>query len=429
MKLTKAAVARLPAPDPSGKQTLHWDDELRGFGVLCSGVTDARSFVVQRGVNGRKRRLTVATFAELDAIGKTVEDVRAEAAELLVSMRRGEDPRSKRRGERTLEQWRDEYLAARPNLAARTRRTYKDALSAFAPWFDRPLAELTPEDLERAYRGVKAEVGKRAAKRRKKSRSDLFVSEPGAAGANTALRVLRSVWKFAYARDPERVKPWPAERMTGQWYAVGRRERHVRAEDLPKFWAAVNAKGADGEYAIGRLMRDYVLLLLFTGMRRGEAASLRWRDVDLAARVIRVSAFATKSRRPLALPMSAPVLELLAARRELGVEGEFVFPGPGKKRGHLQEPKKAFAAISDAAGFQVNPHSLRATFLTVAQDVPMTPMALKALVNHALGNDVTAGYVQLTTETLRKPAQDVGQRIAELCGVPAPKKRKGAKPR
>jgi integrase len=30
------------------------------------------------------------------------------------------------------------------------------------------------------------------------------------------------------------------------------------------------------------MLRDYVLLLLFTGMRRREAAALRWNEVDFA---------------------------------------------------------------------------------------------------------------------------------------------------
>ncbi len=44
LKLTKTAVERLQAPDPSGKQVLHWDTELRGFGVLCSGVTNSKTY-------------------------------------------------------------------------------------------------------------------------------------------------------------------------------------------------------------------------------------------------------------------------------------------------------------------------------------------------------------------------------------------------
>jgi hypothetical protein len=50
MKLTKAAVMGLQAPHPSGKQTLIWDTRLKGFGVLVSGVTPAKSYVVQHGL-------------------------------------------------------------------------------------------------------------------------------------------------------------------------------------------------------------------------------------------------------------------------------------------------------------------------------------------------------------------------------------------
>ena len=59
-KLTQKVVDRLPAPDPGGRQVLHWDTELKGFGVLCSGTTTAQSFIVQRDlVGGRTRRVTV----------------------------------------------------------------------------------------------------------------------------------------------------------------------------------------------------------------------------------------------------------------------------------------------------------------------------------------------------------------------------------
>ena len=47
----------------------------------------------------------------------------------------------------------------------------------------------------------------------------------------------------------------------------------------------------------------------------------------------------------------------------------------------------------------------------------LPPLALKALVNHALGGDVTAGYVTMTTERLRGPARRVADRMKELCGI------------
>ena len=46
MKLTGRSIARLAAPAPSGKQTVFWDAGLRGFGVLVSGRTTVKSFIV-----------------------------------------------------------------------------------------------------------------------------------------------------------------------------------------------------------------------------------------------------------------------------------------------------------------------------------------------------------------------------------------------
>ena len=52
LKLTETSVKDLAAPDPSGKQRLYWDTAHKGFGVLCSGVTNAKSYVVERDVKG-----------------------------------------------------------------------------------------------------------------------------------------------------------------------------------------------------------------------------------------------------------------------------------------------------------------------------------------------------------------------------------------
>jgi len=62
-------------------------------------------------------------------------------------------------------------------------------------------------------------------------------------------------------------------------------------------------------------------------LRRNEAAALRWDEIDLAERVIRLPAKRTKAGRKLDLPMSDLVRDLLIARRALGHEGAFVVPG------------------------------------------------------------------------------------------------------
>jgi hypothetical protein len=99
LKLTNAAIARLRAPDPSGRQVIFWDAELRGFGLLVSGVTTAKTFIAQRRLpDGRTRRVTVGAAAEF----ARVEDARRKAGTLLLGLREGKDP--------AVERWR---LAAR----------------------------------------------------------------------------------------------------------------------------------------------------------------------------------------------------------------------------------------------------------------------------------------------------------------------------
>jgi hypothetical protein len=73
--------------------------------------------------------------------------------------------------------------------------------------------------------------------------------------------------------------------------------------------------------------------------------------------------------------------------------------------------------VAAACGVRVSPHDLRRTFITVAESCEISPMALKAMVNHSLGGDVTAGYVQMTTERLRAPVQKVADEMKRLCGI------------
>jgi Arm DNA-binding domain len=61
IKLTEKSVARLQAPTASGKQEIFWDKDPKGFGVLCSGVGDTKTFIAQAKVKGSglKRRVTI----------------------------------------------------------------------------------------------------------------------------------------------------------------------------------------------------------------------------------------------------------------------------------------------------------------------------------------------------------------------------------
>jgi integrase len=395
VKLTEKSVARLKAPDPSGRQVLHWDAELKGFGVLCSGVTSTRSYVVQRALpGGRTRRVTVASVAELP-----LRDARDRAAKILVDMRTGIDPKAGLRGGGgALHQVLESYLRARPSLAERSKAGYRDVVTRYlTPWLDRPLRSITPDDVEERHQKISEDI--EAAGR-----------YSGHATANAAMRAFKVLWNYAADRDPTMPQN-PVRRLKRQWFNVKPRERHVRADELPRFYAAVCSLP-------NPVARDYLLLLLFTGMRRSEAAGLRWDDVDILHRVIRVPAAKTKSGKKLDLPMSDFVFGLFMERQRLGRD-KFVFPANGKS-GHIEEPKFPLKLVEDACGIKVSAHDLRRTYVTVAESADISPTALRALVNHSLGRDVTSGYVQMTAERLRQPAQGVAAKMTELCGIRQP---------
>jgi len=88
--------------------------------------------------------------------------------------------------------------------------------------------------------------------------------------------------------------------------------------------------------------------------------------------------------------------------------------------GYIAEPKFPLWQVAEASGVNVSAHDLRRTYITTAESADISVLALKALVNHALGDDVTSGYVQMTPERLREPAQRVCDKMKALCGVVTP---------
>jgi integrase len=436
IKLTEKKVAQLRAPDASGKQKIFWDataDVPRGFGLLVSGTTAAKTYIVERaiGIGGKKRRVTVAAYGELP-----LADARRKAINLIHLMRNGHDPKLARRSGATLRSALDSYLAANRMLSEGSRRNYRNAVERYlTDLADKPLREITPETVAKRHEGIAKEVEQRelaAAKatahdlerraaaiarsypdaaRRHRARAKLIRRrEPrrGEAAANGAMRALRVLWNFAAESDPD-LPAHPVRALRRSWFKVERRTRVVAVDDLAKFYRGVNDLP-------NKVARDYLLLLLFTGLRRTEAATLTWDDVDLTKKVISIPGERTKSGRKLDLPMTTFVRDLLVKRRSEG-RARFVFVAESKS-GHIAEPKFPLKLVAEATGIKVSVHDLRRTFITVAESADISPLALKALVNHSVGGDVTAGYVQMNPERLREPAQRVCDRLIELCRIP-----------
>jgi integrase len=392
---TERSVAQLPAPDPSGDQVIHWDPGMRGFGVLCSGTSNAKSYVVKGTVRvkGAVRGKSIRkVIGRTDVF--TLVKARIKAVEMLGGFAGGIDPRRERSSNITLKEATGAFLHARNgNLRPKSLTGYRDDIERhLSGWLDMALRDINREMVEARHRAIAEEISETR-------------GLSGAAMANRVMRSLRAVWNFT----ADRVADMPSNpvKLRGMWHDVQPRERCLKGNEFAKFYKAA----LDLTNGIGA---DYVRMLLFTGLRRTEAANIKWADVDFERKMITIPAANTKANRKLELPMTDVVYGMLKERRKLG-RTEYVFFA-NSKSGHVEEPKSFFADIAAASGVQVSPHDLRRTFLTVAEECDIPLLALAALVNHAVPG-VTSSYVQMNVERLRKPAQKVADRLKVLCGI------------
>ncbi|SFF21636.1 tyrosine-type recombinase/integrase [Nitrosomonas sp. Nm166] len=93
-------------------------------------------------------------------------------------------------------------------------------------------------------------------------------------------------------------------------------------------------------------MADYLLFLLFTGLRRQEAATLKWSAIDLNDRSFTLTD--TKNHQPLTLPLTDFIYDLLENRKTV-TNSEYVFAGDGKS-GYLIEPRRQVQKVIQSSG-------------------------------------------------------------------------------
>jgi hypothetical protein len=224
IKFTEKGIRRFPAPDPSGQQRLYWDTATPGFGILCSGTSTAKTYVVRGNVRGRGIRKTIQRVDLLKLAA-----ARATAKAMLADFSNGKDPRAARTGEGvTLRDALDTYLSLR-RLKPRSREEMRAIVERhLGGWLKLPLWSITRVMVEQRHKTIAEEVEQRhrakAAEDAKKHRARAERTEAhwpeaaechrakceaakerkpysGYVTANGAMGALRAIWNFMADRD------------------------------------------------------------------------------------------------------------------------------------------------------------------------------------------------------------------------------------
>lgn len=365
VRFTEAGIRSLPLPATG--RAIYRDERTPGLGLRVF-PTGRRVFFFERKVEGRPERVTLGTWPTL-----TVEAAQRSAQQLAGQYASGANPAAIRRevrGERTFGEAFELYCKKR--LVGRGKSDQAPRYYAgkwLGSWSGRRLSTLTRHDVQDLHERI--------------------AEATSGGNANRVLTMVRAVLNFAIRQ----------ELLTGDNPATGldryretSRDRFLQPDELPRFFEALKDEPDDS--------RDFFLLALLTGARRGNLLAMRWEEINFQAATWRMPV--TKSGDPHTVPLVGEAIRILEHRHQhRDAKSPWVFPGPGKT-GHLQEPKKAWARILARAGIKdLRIHDLRRTLGSwQAATGASLPIIGKTLAHKNVST--TAIYARLNTDPVRE---------------------------
>lgn len=151
--------------------------------------------------------------------------------------------------------------------------------------------------------------------------------------------------------------------------------------------------------------RHMLIVMVNTGLRLGEAGRLKWGDVDLEHRTLRVTSQkrgASDHLQEAVLPLNEEVVQALKERkRKTSKKNDCIFPD------HKSNLRRALQAAATRAGIanpeEISPHTLRHTFVTLLQESGASMKEAQELARH---RDVrtTLGIYTATREGAKRAA-------------------------
>jgi integrase/recombinase XerD len=145
-------------------------------------------------------------------------------------------------------------------------------------------------------------------------------------------------------------------------------------------------------------------------MRLEELLSLRWEQVNLERREVRL--VVTKSKRPRVVPLSTHAVAVLVAREAIGTSAYvFINPATGNRYTSI---KVAFRNACRRAGLEdMRFHDLRHTFASWAVQSGADLYRLSRILGHTMVG-MSARYAHLATEHLHEVVEKVATSTATL---------------
>ena len=394
-KLTKAFVDKVGF-EVSG-QRFYRDSELKGFGLRVGKA--AKVYFAESKLRGKTVRVTIAKYNVI-----SLDEARSHARSILAEVSFGKNPHDEEKARKaklvTVSEVLESYISLRKNLKRSTIQDYRHTFSYYlTDWLSKPIIEISKDMVEDKFRKI---------------------SEETPSQANKTMRNFRAVMNYAMVKYEDQngdsfIRNNPVNRLTQlrAWHRQVRRNTLIKHYDLASWYKGVMSLTNDSIAPNREVVRDFLLFVLFTGLRRSEAAKLTWSRVDLKDKTFIITD--TKNHTDHTLPLTDFLFNLLSTR-QAEAKTPYVFPNE-INTGSMTDPKKQIIKVVNQSGVSFTVHDLRRTFITIAESLDISTYALKRLLNHKMSNDVTAGYIITDVERLRAPMQKITDYILICIGI------------
>lgn len=374
MKLTKRTLDALSCP-PGKKDVLFFDDDLKGFGVRITGG-GAKVFLFQYRANGRVRRSVIGDYGPL-----TPAEARIAAQQLRATVSGGGDPIAIREATQRDEAERLRIqgltlgkLSEAWRVAKASQRREKPLHAAvqvlrhhLAPWWDKPAASVTGDDLA----GVLSSLVER-----------------GSLGAAMNVhRVGRTVFNWAVGARKLPRTPFAGLAAPGR---DTRRDRVLSDPELGELWRVAAAM----PYPWG----PWTQMMVLTLQRREQVAGMRWSELDSDLAEWSIPPGRAKNKRPHQVHLTDTARAILqAVPRRKDCDLVFTTNGTAPISGWSKHNRAVKLAIAEervaiaGRGAKIAPmpdwvlHDLRRTGVTAMARLGVPPHVADKILSHEAG--------------------------------------------
>ena len=337
LNFTKRSLEALSIPKKR-RATFH-DTQTPGLGLLIQ-PTGHKSFFWFRKVDGIPKWSTIGEFPAL-----SVENARVKAGEFNASLAKwksadyeGPSPFKQRDGVTFGELFDDYHSEYRSTQAKNPDRSLREERSQFdrylKPWANKKMDSLRRDE----FRDLHSEISK----------------NNGRVIANRTIQLARRVVNWATSPDVEK---WHGENpFKFRLSKEKSRDRFAQPDELQRLF---NVLAAETNVDV----RDFILLALYTGQRRGNITAMRWSELSLTADGKRLWTIADpKNRETQVVPLMPEAVAVLTDRRKRVADSSaFVFPSTAKL-GHIRDIKRGWKRVKKQAKLSnLTVHDLRRT--------------------------------------------------------------------